>query len=304
MRAQDWFLLIILSVLWGGTYIFAKEALVALPPLTLTLARCGIAAAVLLPIALALGYSLPRRRGQWRDFAMMAVLNNIIPFGLTFWGQTMIPSGLASVMNSTTPLMTLVVARLFAGEALAANKVTGIIFGMIGVAVLVGPSAFAGDRASALGMLLVVGGTLSYGFSGLWGRRFKETPPVVSAASQLACSTLMLLPLAGAADQFWQLPMPGTNVVVALVGLGTLSTALAYILFFRIMQRAGSNNVMLVTLLIPISGITLGAWWFGEVLMPNHFIGAAIIAASLLVIDGRLFGLGQPVAPARVSIEK
>ena len=149
-----------------------------------------------------------------------------------------------------------------------------------------------GDKASALGMLLVVAGTLSYGLSGLWGRRFKAVPPMVSAASQLLCSTIMLLPIAGAADQFWRLPMPGLNVIVAVVALGVLSTALAYILFFSIMAEAGSNNVMLVTLLIPISGIALGALRFGEVLTWNQFAGAAVIAASLLVIDGRLFGFG------------
>ena len=276
MRAQDWILLIILSVLWGGTYIFAKEALGALPPLTLTLARCGVAAAVLIPVVLAFGYHLPRQRVQWRDFAMMAILNNIVPFSLTFWGQTMIPSGLASVMNATTPLMALLVARLFAGEALAPHKITGIVIGMIGVAVLVGPSVFVGDKASAIGMLLVVGATLSYGFSGLWGRRFKSVSPVVSAASQLACSAALLLPLAGFADHFWRLPMPDANVIIAVLALGILSTALAYILFFRIMQSAGSNNVMLVTLLIPISGIALGAWWFGEVLNLNQFVGPVI----------------------------
>jgi drug/metabolite transporter (DMT)-like permease len=164
------------------------------------------------------------------------------------------------------------------------------------VATLVGPSAMSGDRASAFGMLLVLGGTLSYGFSGLWGRRFKDVPPIVSAASQLICSSLMMIPIAGLADQFWRLPMPPFPALVAVIALGVLSTALAYILFFKIMAEAGSNNVMLVTLLIPISGITLGALRFGETLSLNQMIGAAIIAASLLVIDGRLFGFSS--APA------
>ena len=295
MRASHWLLLIILSVLWGGTYIFAREALTALPPMTLTLARCAIGAAALVPLALALRYPLPLTRAAWRDFGVMAMLNNVIPFGLTFWGQTMIPSGLAGVMNSTTPLMTLLVARFVAGEAMPRHKVAGLLFGMAGVATLVGPSAMAGDRASAAGMLLVIGGTLSYGFSGLWGRRFKETPPILAAATQLTCSTLILLPMAALADQFWHLPVPPVNVIAALLALGILSTALAYILFFKIMAEAGSNNVMLVTLLIPISAVALGAWRFGETLSANQFAGAAIIAASLLLIDGRVFGVAGGV---------
>ena len=300
MSAKNWLQLIALSILWGATFIFAKEALPSLTPLTLTLARVAIAAAVLVPVVLALGLKLPNTAVQWRDFAVMAILNNIIPFGLIFWGQTMIPSGLAAVMNSTTPLMALLVARVLAGEALPGHKVAGVVIGMTGVAVLVGPSALAGDKTSALGMLLVVLGALSYGLSALWGRRFKQVPPMVSAASQLLCSTLLLVPIAGAADQFWQLPMPGLNVIIAVVALGVLSTALAYILFFSIMAEAGSNNVMLVTLLIPISAMALASLRFGEVLSTNQFIGAAVIAASLLVIDGRLFGFGgAPVQNAK-----
>jgi drug/metabolite transporter (DMT)-like permease len=292
MHPRHWLLLVALSILWGGTFVFAKEALPYLPPLTLTLARVAIAATVLVPIALTMGHALPSDRTAWRNFAVMAILNNIVPFGFIFWGQTMIGPGLSSVMNATTPLMSLLVARILAGEALAANKLAGILLGILGVAVLVGPSALSGDRASATGMLLITVATLSYGLSALWGRRFKAVPPIVSAASQLVCSTLMMIPIAGAADQFWRLPLPSTSAIAAVVAMGVLSTALAYILFFRIMAEAGSNNVMLVTLLIPISGISLGALRFGEALALNQFAGAAIIAASLLVIDGRLFGLG------------
>jgi drug/metabolite transporter (DMT)-like permease len=296
MRPIHWVLLLILSVLWGGTFVFAKEALPYVPPLTLTLLRVVIASVVLVPIVLMLGYRLPKTLAQWRDFAGMAILNNIIPFGLIFWGQTMIGSGLTSVVNAATPLMALLLARVLAGEALAVNKVAGVALGICGVATLVGPSALSGDRASAFGMLLVLLGTLSYGFSALWGRRFKAVPPIVTAASQLICSSLMMIPIAGFADQFWLLPMPPIPAVVAVTALGVLSTALAYILFFKIMAEAGSNNAMLVTLLIPISAITLGALRFGETLSLNQMIGAAIIAASLLVIDGRLFGFGG--APA------
>ncbi len=291
MRPSHWVLLIILSILWGGTFVLAKEALPYLPPLTLTLARVAVAALVLLPVVLVLGYRLPSAPAQWRDFAVMSIFNNVIPFGLIFWGQTVIGAGLTSVMNATTPLMSLLVARVLAGETLAANKVAGVGIGIGGVGVLVGPSALSGDRASALGMLLVVAGTVSYGLSALWGRRFKAIPPIVSAASQLICSSVLMIPIAGLADQFWRLPVPPASALVAVIALGVVSTAIAYILFFKIMAEAGSNNAMLVTLLIPISGITLGALRFGEALTLNQIVGAVIIAASLLVIDGRVFGI-------------
>ena len=299
MSLKHWLLLIILSVLWGGTFIFVKEALPGLPPMTLTLARCAIAAAILLPIMLMLGHRIPTGAAQWRDFTMMSLLNNVIPFGLIFFGQTMIPSGLAAVANATTPLMALLVARIVAGETLAANKIVGVVIGLAGVALLVGPAALAGDKASALGIALVMGGALSYGLSALWGRRFRHTPPIVTSASQLLMSVVLLIPIAAGVDQFWRLPMPSATVIGATLALGVFSTALAYILFFKIMAEAGSNNAMLVTLLIPISAIALASVHFGERLTFNQFAGAAIIAASLLVIDGRLLRIGAPIVQTK-----
>ncbi len=297
MTAKHWVLLLILSVLWGLGFILSKDALAVVPPLTLTLVRCAIAATVLLAAALLLGLALPRGWRQRWDFAVMSLLNNIIPFTLIFWGQTLIPSGLASIANATTPLMTLLVARVLAGERLTRNKVIGVLLGLAGVAVLVGHSALAGDRASVLGMLLVTGGALSYGFSGLWGRRFKNTPPIVTSAMQLTASTILLVPIAAWTDQFWLLPVPSATIVWEIIAFGLLSTALAYILFFRIMAEAGSNNAMLVTLLVPVSAIAFGAYHFGERLQPHQFAGAAIIAVSLLVIDGRVFGKSLLAAP-------
>ncbi len=301
MTAKNWLRLVVLSVLWGGTFIFVKQALIGLPPITLTLARCAIASAILVPLALLLGYAIPCNRTQWRDFTVMSLLNNVIPFGLIFYGQTMVSSGLASVANATTPLMALLVARIFAGETLAANKIVGVLLGILGVAVLVGPSALAGDQASALGLLLVVGGTLSYGLSALWGRRFRDTPPIVTSAAQLLVSVVFLVPLAAATDRFWQLPMPAASVIAATLALGVVSTALAYILFFKIMADAGSNNAMLVTLLIPLSTIALAAVIYGERLTLLQAAGAAVIGASLLVIDGRIFGasIARPPTPTR-----
>lgn len=298
MRAREWLLLVLLSFVWGGTFYFAAIALAELPPLTLVLARCAIAVAVLAPPLLLLGFAFPRTRRQWRDFAVMAILNNIVPFSLIFYGQKYIPSGLASVLNATTPLMSLLVLRFVAGEAWTANKLAGVLIGITGVAILIGPAALAlSDPASAVGMLLCLGAAACYGLSGLWGRRLTGFAAPVSAASQLLCSTLMLVPIAAVADRFWTLAMPSQPVVLAVIGLGVLSTAIAYVLFFQIMAAAGPLNVMLVTLLIPFTSIALGTALLGEVLSMQQIVGAIVIGISLLVIDGRLFGYG--VVPAR-----
>ena len=161
---------------------------------------------------------------------------------------------------------------------------------MLGVGVLIGPNALSADAAGVIGMLCVLGAALSYGLSSLWMRRLKGTPPLVSAQAQLMCSTAMLLPVAGLADRFWALPLPGATAIAAVLGLAAFSTALAYIVFFRISASAGPSNVMLVTLLIPVSATALGVLVLDERLAPHQIAGALVIASALLVIDGRLIG--------------
>jgi drug/metabolite transporter (DMT)-like permease len=286
-------------VLWGGSFFFVAVAVADIPPLTLVLARVALAAILLVGAAGVLGLSLPRGLAAWRSFAVLALLNNVLPFSLIVYGQTMIASGLAAVLNATTPLFALLVARLLAAEAFTAPKLGGILIGIAGVAVLMGPDALAANRAGLIGMACVLAGALSYGLAALWMRRFKETPPLVTAAAQLVCSTALLLPAAGLVDRFWALPPPGWTAVAAVVGLAAVSTALAYIVFFRISATAGSTNVMLVTLLIPVSATALGTLVLGESLAPQQAVGALVIASGLVAIDGRLLGwMGRRRAPA------
>jgi drug/metabolite transporter (DMT)-like permease len=294
MTPTQWGLLLLLALLWGCSFLFVGLAVHELPALTIVLVRVGLAAVILVPITLALGYRLPGTLAAWQPFLVMAILNNVVPFWLIVTGQKQIASGLASVINATTPVFTLIVAHVLADdEKLRANKLAGVLIGIAGVAVLVGPEAMFGRASSVLGMVCMLGAALSYAFSGLWGRRLRAHPPLVSAASQLTCSALMLLPLALAIDAPWTLTPPSPTAIGALVGLAALATALAYVVFFRILAVSGSNNVMLVTLLIPVFAIPLGAWRLGEMLLPRHFAGALIIAVSLLVIDGRLLALAR-----------
>jgi drug/metabolite transporter (DMT)-like permease len=194
------------------------------------------------------GLRLPATLAGWQPFIVQAIINNIIPFTLMVYGQQRIASGLAAVLNATTPLFTLIVARVLAGEALTASKVAGVLLGVAGVGVLVGPEALGSNASSAIGTLCILGGTLSYVLSALWMRRLRHIPPLVSSAAQLTCSSVMLLPMAALVDRFWMLPVPGAPALLAVLGLAVFSTALAYIVFFRISATAGPANVMLVTL--------------------------------------------------------
>lgn len=288
MRTADWLLLVLLSVLWGASFLFVGVAVREVPTLTLVLARVALAALVLVPLVYAFGHRLPRTLAAWRPFLVQAILNNVVPFTLIAYGQTHVASALAAVLNATTPLFTLIVARVLAGEALTASKLAGVALGIAGVGVLMGPEAVVANAASVTGMLCVLGAALSYGLAALWMRRLRTIPPLVTSGTQLICSSLMLLPVAAAVDHFWLLPMPSTQAVAAVLGLAVISTALAYIVFFRISATAGPGNVMLVTLLIPVSATAFGALMLGERLTGHQIAGALVIASGLLVIDGRL----------------
>lgn len=289
MSLSQWLLLILLSLLWGGSFLFHGMSVHELPPLTLVLARVGLAALVLVPVVYASGLRLPSGLRAWSPFVVLALLNNVFPFLLIARGQREIASGLASVLGATTPLFAVIFAHLLpAGEKLTAHRLAGVVVGISGVAVLVGPEALIGNTASLLGMMLMLGATTFYAVAVQWGRKFKDTPPLVTSATQLACSTVILLPVALIVDQPWKLPIPSGSAVFAVIALAILSTALAYIVFFRIMAVSGPINTTLVALLIPVSAIAFGTIFLGEVLLPRHFAGALVIGLALIILDGRV----------------
>ncbi len=288
MDGHDWGLLILLSVLWGGAYFFAGVAVREIPPLTVVLVRVALAGLALLPLFFYMGLSLPTSLRQWMPFLGMGLLNNVIPFGLIFAGQTQISVGLSSIINAMTPLFAVIVMAGFKQERLTLNRVVGVLLGVVGVAVLRG---FDGsiDSSQSLGILLCLGAALSYGFAALWGRKFLTgVAPVKSATCQLICSTLVMCVVVSFVDKPWTLPMPSSYAIGSLVALAVFGTALAYILFFKILVRAGASNVMLVTLLIPITAMILGHVFLGEAIHLKEVLGAAIIGAGLMFIDGRL----------------
>jgi len=288
MAARVWIWLLSLSVLWGGSFFFAKVALGELGPFTVVFVRVSLA-------ALALSLVVPLRRNvPWPAYFAMGLLNNALPFSLIFWGQTEIASGLASILNATTPLFTLVVAHfLTADEKIDRTKIAALLTGLLGVIVLIGPSALVGGSA-LWGQAACLAAALSYAFAGVYGRRFRRMgiAPTEAAAGQVTASAVLILPIMLLVDQPWLLPaLPSLTVCLALVGLALLSTALAYVLYFRILEAAGATNLLLVTFLIPITAILLGALVLGERLAPRHFAGMALIGVGLALIDGRIAGL-------------
>lgn len=293
--ARDWSLLVVLSVLWGGSFFFNGAALRELPPLTLVFLRVALGAVILLPLLRVHGISCPKGVAGWRAFVVIGLLNNVIPFSLIVAGQTFIPSGLASILNATTPLFTVLVMAAAGEEALQARRVAGVALGLAGVIILRwwGIETRTGQ---GLGILLCLGGALSYGFAALAARRLlKDSPPLGTATFQLMASTVMMAAVAGAMEQPWRLPVPSLASWLAVLGLAALSTALAYIVFFQIIRRSGATNVMLVTLLIPVTAILLGWLVLGEPIAMREIAGAIVIGSALIVIDGRAVGMLQRV---------
>jgi drug/metabolite transporter (DMT)-like permease len=288
---RDWSLLVLLSILWGGSFFFNGAALRELPPLTLVLLRVALGAVILIALVRAQGISFPKGVAGWKTFFVIGLFNNVIPFSLIVIGQTFIPSGLASILNATTPLFTVVVMAAAGEETLQMRRVAGVALGVAGVIILKGWGVDT-RTVQGFGILLCLGGAFSYGLAALAARRLlKDAAPLGTAAFQLIASTVMMAIVAVAMEQPWRLPMPGPVTWLAVLGLAGLSTALAYIVFFQILRRSGATNVMLVTLLIPVTAIFLGWLVLGEPISGREIAGALVIGCALLVIDGRVLGL-------------
>ncbi len=294
MTAREWGLLFGLSILWGGSFFFIGVAVKALPPLTIVSTRVVLAALALHLLMRLVGASLPRSRDAWAAFFGMGLLNNVVPFLLIVWGQGHIASGIASVLNATTPLFAVVLAHfLTADERMSGARVAGVVAGLAGVAVMIGATGFGTLGVGVLSQLAVLAAALSYASAGIFGRRFRAMAitPLASATGQVTASSVLLLPVMLAVDRPWALPWPGMGAIGAVVALALLSTALAYIVYFRILATAGATNLTLVTFLIPVTAVPLGVLVLGETLLVRHGAGMALIALGLAAVDGRVWRL-------------
>lgn len=296
MNPYEWFLLVILSMFWGGSFFFIGIAVEALPPFTIVALRVSMAAIALIVTVYISGLHLPFTIRTWISFFGMGVLNNVIPFCLIVWGQTHIAGGLASILNATVPLFAVIAAHfLTTDERMTRLKMIGVVTGIVGVVIVIGADALRGLGNNILAQLAVLGAAIMYSLAGIYGRRFQRlgVKPLVTAAGQVTASAILLFPIAMVIDKPSSLPMPGLEIWAALACLALFSTAFAYILYFRILSTAGATNVLLVALLIPVSAILLGTAFLGEQLEMKHYLGMGLICIGLLTIDGRV--LRKPV---------
>ena len=294
---RSWALLLALSVLWGGSFFFVEVALTAVTPLTVVALRVTLAAIVLWVFAICMRISVPKGWPAWRSLFAMGMLNNAIPFTLIVWGQTHLSSGLAAILNATTPLFTVIVASvLLADERATATKIIAVVVGFTGVVIIIGPNALTdfGDGGQTVAQLAVLGGAISYALAGVYGRRFKDwgVHPIAIAAGQVTMSAIMMLPLALATETPRQLLDASPVIWMAVIALAVLSTALAYVLYFHILATIGAVNLLLVTFLIPVSALLLGWLLLNESLHTSAIVGMGFIAIGLVIIDGRVMVRG------------
>jgi len=289
MNAKDWGQLLLLGAIWGGSFFFARIAVGEIQPLVLVLFRVSIAAVALLVYLGLRGPSIRMALPYLAPFFALALLNNIIPFSLIFLGQTELGAGLAAVLNATTPFWTLIVANLLTDdEKLTRNKLAGVLLGIAGTAVMIGPGLLAGLGGPVWAKFALIGAALSYAVALIVARRFRALPPPVVATGQLAASAVIMVPVVALVHGTSGLFAASLPVWAAVLALALLSTAFAYILFFNLVASAGATNASLVTLVVPVSAALLGILFLGERLDVLELAGMALIGLGLLTIDGRL----------------
>ena len=307
MTPAEWAMLLALSALWGGSFFFNAVAIRELPTFAIVTCRVVLAAVVLHAVMRFGGCAFPTDRRILGSFVGMGFLNNVVPFSLIVWGQAHIASGVASILNATTPLFTVLAAHCCTrDEKLTPGRLLGVIFGLFGVAVLMGGGAWSGFGVETWAQAACLGAAFSYALAGIYGRRFRAlgVSPLVTATGQVTASGIVLLPVMLLVDQPWTLAAPSLETIGALMGLAILSTALAYLLYFRILATAGATNLLLVTLLIPVSAVLLGTLVLGEGLMLRQVAGMALIGLGLVVVDGRPWRVARSRLAGKKALSK
>ena len=290
MALIDWMRLLALAALWGCSYLFIEIALVSASPITIVFCRIVIAAACLVAYCAVIGVRIQLTGALIASFFVMGILNNVVPFNLIAWGQTHITGGVASIFNATTPLFTVIVAHLWpGGERATPARIAGVIIGFVGVLVLIGLGDLGDISRELPGQAAMLLAAVSYAFSALYGRRLASVPPMVAAAGMLTASSLMMLPITFILHTPFE-PMPTLGAFASIVGLAVASSAIAYIIFFRLIGTIGSN-VMLVTFIMPVIALASGAVLLGEVIEMRHLGGLLLIFCGLALVDGRVLTL-------------
>lgn len=302
MGGAEWALLLGLSVLWGASFLFVGIAVSELPSLTIVFCRVVLAAAVLWIFIFLFRAPAKISASIWWMFLCMGLINNVVPFGLIVWGQQSVGPGLAAILNATTPIFTVVVASmLLVDERMTAAKLTGVSVAFFGVVLIIGPDVLLGVGGDVWAQFAILGAAVSYAFAAAYGRRFAalQVDPVITAAGQVTASALVLLPVVIMFDAPLTLPMPSIETIGAIIGLAVISTAVAYVLYFELLKRAGATNVLLVTLLVPVSAILFGVLLLDEEMSLNQIGGMAVLTVGLAIVAGWISPLkccGRPSA--------
>lgn len=291
--ARDLALLLLLSTLWGTSYTFIKIGVETIPPVTLIAARTAIAGAILLAIIRMRGLKMPRDRRNWRNFAIQALLNSVVPFTLIAWAEQTVDAGLAVILNSTTPIFAfLLTALVTRHEAVNARKLFGVAAGIVGICLIIGLEAIGGLGQGLVAQLSIVAATISYAVAAIFSKNFRGLDPMMPAAGSMVCGAAMLIPVSLMVDRPWALA-PSADSLLALLGLSVFSTAIAFVIYFRLMQTLGSvGTTAQAYLRVPI-GVAIGVLFLGEALAPTVWVGLLFVLAGVVAMTLR--GEAKPV---------
>jgi drug/metabolite transporter (DMT)-like permease len=292
MQSADWGIIALLSVLWGGSFFLIELGLRGFPPNTLVFVRMALSIPPMMIALKIAGQRLPSDRASWAQLFILGFLNAALPFILFFWGMTQIHSGYASVLNATTPLWGVITAHfLTQDEKATPSRITGVLLGMAGIIIMVGSAALNGLTTGLLAQIACLLATLCYAIAAVYGRRLSRSTmtPLVVASGQVITAAIIMVPVMIVTDRPWMLAMPDLDVVAAVIALAVFSTSIPYILYFRLIDRAGASNAMLVAFIMPVVAIILGVVALHESLQPRQIAGTCLIALGLLAIDGRIF---------------
>ncbi|MCA1377210.1 MULTISPECIES: EamA family transporter [unclassified Bradyrhizobium] len=279
-------LLLLLALIWGSSFTLIKVALPTIPPFTMVAARVTIAAVLLIMIALAQGHALPRQGPVWAAFVVQGLLQSALPFTLISWGEMHITSGLAGVLNATPPMFVLAIAMLTGRgrETISGRKIIGVVLGLVGVALTMGVDALSGIGAAApLAQAAVLAASFCYALAPIWGQRFAGLPAIVTAAGAMSCAAALILPITAVLDRPWTL-VPTTQAITAVLGLAIVCTALAMVIYFRLIRTLGPLGTTSGSYLRAGFAVALGATLLGESFTWSILAGMMLIVIGVMAI--------------------
>lgn len=295
LLAKEVALLALLATLWGASYTFIRIGVETIPPITFIAARTLIAGGVLLAIIKMRGLSLPKNPAIWKRFFVQACINSVIPFTLIAWAEQSVNAGLATILNSTTPIFVFLLTVLITRhEVVTPRKLFGTLAGVMGISLIIGMEAFEGVGNELLAQVAIVAATFSYAVAAIFGRSFKGLNPMIPAAGSMICGAIILIPVSLIVDHPWTIT-PSSDSILALIGLSVFSTALAFTIYFRLIHTVGSiSTASQAYLRVPI-GVGIGVIFLGETLASTAWLGLIFVVMGVAAMT---FPSRRKIAPA------